>query len=525
MKNSENGKRIPLEFGASTALRPSPVLDPGLAERTIEAQPQVDRAGTARETISRAQRFEVLRLHHRAHAWIPWTCMFFGAWLMTSAVSFGYLNPALWSEPAGGRGVWFSQQLHTPLRAELMAWSDFLAGIVVLVFSWRMLWPHRPRSAWTIAAVGLWLLLAPVLLWAPSAASHINGTLAGMALIALSVVIPGVPSIQLDVAHGGAIPPGWSYNPSAWTQRMPLMALAFLGFVMARCLAAFQLGYLSELADPFFGSSAEGALISGWSRVLPVSDAGIAAVTFALIALGGGIGGSARWRTSPWAVVALALLVVLLAAGLVTLTIAQPMVTGAWSTLNLLSAAAPVAIAPLVVDELIASAQHLDASHQRGDREGSSWRFFWKGGDAEDCANDERSPDCTRFADRKVRAFRAMLWGVSFPISLQVSLVLGAMLMLVPWTFDVLEPAAHAYHIAGALVIAFSIVSFGEPLRTLRWLNAAIGVVAAFVPWIMWGNEPLGCAVGSALGLCIAALALPRGAKLERYGGWDQFVH
>ena len=36
------------------------------------------------------------------------------------------------------------------------------------------------------------------------------------------------------------VPKGWSYNPSSWKQRLPIMLLAFFGFLMARILPLFN---------------------------------------------------------------------------------------------------------------------------------------------------------------------------------------------------------------------------------------------------------------------------------------------
>ncbi len=30
--------------------------------------------------------------------------------------------------------------------------------------------------------------------------------------------------------HEKAMPPGWSYNPSTWAQRLPIVGLALIGF-------------------------------------------------------------------------------------------------------------------------------------------------------------------------------------------------------------------------------------------------------------------------------------------------------
>lgn len=67
-----------------------------------------------------------------------------------------------------------------------------------------------------------------------------------------------------------AAPPGWTYNPSSWSQRLPLVALALVGAAIAAYLAAFQVGWITSVWEPFFGSGSRTILHSGVSRLLPV---------------------------------------------------------------------------------------------------------------------------------------------------------------------------------------------------------------------------------------------------------------
>jgi len=48
------------------------------------------------------------------------------------------------------------------------------------------------------------------------------------------------------------VPPGWTYSPSSWLQRLPMIALGFFGFLIARHLTSYQLGQTSAVWDPFF---------------------------------------------------------------------------------------------------------------------------------------------------------------------------------------------------------------------------------------------------------------------------------
>ncbi len=46
-------------------------------------------------------------------------------------------------------------------------------------------------------------------------------------------------------------PHGWSYNPSKWSERVPIVALAIIGLGIATYLTLFQLGAVDEVWEPF----------------------------------------------------------------------------------------------------------------------------------------------------------------------------------------------------------------------------------------------------------------------------------
>src|SRR5207248_54314 len=91
------------------------------------------------------------------------------------------------------------------------------------------------------------------------------------------------------------IPPGWSYNPSAWPHRLPVLVLALAGCAVATFLALYQLNVIAHVWEPFFGSGSRVILReSSIARLLPVPDALIGAVLYLLDALTDVIGGRAR---------------------------------------------------------------------------------------------------------------------------------------------------------------------------------------------------------------------------------------
>src|SRR5690606_23925239 len=179
-------------------------------------------------------RREMLRTHHRHTLWVYWTLILLGLWTALAPFNFGYSSESLWVDPSGGRGVWFSADTHTALRAALMTWSDVVSGLLLVALGWRSLRPGRPVSLWLACGVGAWLSAAPILFWAPTAAAYLNDTIVGLAVIALTILIPGMPNMVLYMKMGAPVPPGWTYNPSSWPQRWIMIVTGFLGLLASR---------------------------------------------------------------------------------------------------------------------------------------------------------------------------------------------------------------------------------------------------------------------------------------------------
>ena len=81
------------------------------------------------------------------------------------------------------------------------------------------------------------------------------------------------------------IPPGWSYNPASWTQRAPIIILAFIGFGIATYLSLYQLEIIDSVWEPFFGDGSVKILNSFISHILPVPDAALGAFSYVLDAI------------------------------------------------------------------------------------------------------------------------------------------------------------------------------------------------------------------------------------------------
>jgi hypothetical protein len=185
----------------------------------------------------------------------------------------------------------------------------------------------------------------------------------------------GTPTLT---AADPEIPPGWRVNPSAWSQRIPIVVLAVLGGIAATWLALYQQGVTGTVFEPFFGDGTrEIVRESGFSEAFerfPIGDAALGALGYVADAVTGVIGGTRRWKTMPWIVVIFGAFVGPFGAISVMLTIFQPVLYGSFCTLCLFSGVVSLAMIGPGVDEVLASLQHLRRQRLEGR---SVWRAFW----------------------------------------------------------------------------------------------------------------------------------------------------
>ena len=173
---------------------------------------------------------------------------------------------------------------------------------------------------------------------------------------------------------GHYIPPGWSYNPSERRKRLVLVGCACVGLAIAIYLSLSQLGLLSSVWEPFFGSGSREVLHSGVARLLPIPDALLGAAGYLVEVIAGAVGGRDRWHAMPWLVVVYGLSVAGLGLVSVVLVILQPALFHAWCTLCLASAAISITIIGPAMDEVLASLQFIRREGRRG---GSFWGALW----------------------------------------------------------------------------------------------------------------------------------------------------
>jgi hypothetical protein len=320
------------------------------------------------------------------------------------------------------------------------------------------------------------------------------------------------------------VPPGWSYSPSSWLQRLPIIALGFFGFLIARYLTAYQLGQIGTVWEPFFSGDAgkngtEFIITSDVSRAWPIADAGLGATSYMIEALMGAMGTANRWRTMPWMVTFFFILVVPLGGVSIFFIIIQPIMIGTYCTLCLIAALAMLIMIPLTLDEVVAMGQYMLRSMRAGR---PFWRTFFQGGPEPSGGKDDKNAG---FSAPIVSQVIAAVRGVTAPWTLVASCALGVWLMFSRTIFGTEGAIANSDHLVGALIITVAVCAMAEVARPLRFLNVAFGLWLIAAPWLLVA-APAGATWNNAIaGLLAIGFSLPRGRRsAEHYGTWDRYV-
>ena len=427
--------------------------------------------------------------------WAHLTAIVLGAWLISSPFALGY-------------------------RGEFaMTVSDIVSGALVMLFGALSLDRRFGWAPWANVFVAIWILFAPLVFWTASPAAYVNDTLVGTLVISLAVLVPHMPGMSpVGMALGPDIPPGWDYSPSDWTQRLPIIVLAFVGFFISRYMAAYQLGHIPNAWDPFFGDGTEAIITSEMSRAWPVPDAGLGALSYMLEALSGIMGDKRRWRTMPWMVALFGLLVVPLGGVSIFFIIIQPIWLGTWCTLCLIAAAAMVIMIPYSLDEIIAMGQFMRERRRAGR---PLWDVFWHG-DTMQGGKIDRSFEF----DLPAGTFARAMWsgGVGVPWNLAACTAIGVALMCTRLIFGTEGAMANSDHLVGSLVIVIAVTAWADVARALRFAIVPFGAWLLLAPWVLEGASLPATVASIVAGLALITLSLPRGAIRGHYGAWDRLI-
>jgi uncharacterized membrane protein len=412
-----------------------------------------------------------------APAWTGAGLLFLGVWLIASPPTLGY--------------------------AGAMLWSDLASGALIAVFAAVALLRRSVWPLWACCFTAIWLLFAPLVFWTKSPAAYANSSLVGVLVLLFAVLIP-----YGSARPGPDVPAGWSYNPSAWPQRIPIIAIGLGTFFIARYMSSFQLGHIDSVWDPFFGDGTRNILHSDVSRAFPIPDAGLGAVAYLLEALSGCIGDTRRWRTMPWMVLLFWVLVVPPGVTSVVLVILQPLAVGDWCTLCLITALATLITVPPALDEVIAMFYYLKRARKAGR---PFWRTFWLGG--EEVGEAAPAP-----------AASGGSW-ILIPPYLLAAGLLGVWLIAAPPVIGFGGGLSDSGRLVGALVTTFAVVAMAEVGRPLRFVNVLFGAWVALSPFLLGGPPARLVAYHHiATGLLIIAVSFPRGRVEDKHGEWDRYI-
>ncbi|MFA6238077.1 MAG: NAD-dependent epimerase/dehydratase family protein [Bacteriovorax sp.] len=413
-------------------------------------------------------------------------------------------------------GAWLILDSFTRPISPAMMTSSFISGFLVMILSTLALlflwqWPR-----WLSAIVGFWILFAPLAFWTTSAADYSNANVIGFLVILCGAYRPGKQYYSVPTVLDR--PRDWDYNPSSWRQRIPIVTLAFFGFFIARYMAAFQLGHIDSVWDPFFGGQTETILLSDVSKAFPISDAGLGAFSYLLDAASGLIGDRHRWRTMPWMVILFGLMIIPPGVTSIALVILQPVAVNAWCALCLLTAVIMLLMVSPALDEVVACVQFLRASHKEGK---PFWRTFLHG---EVITHEEISAVPSQVPFGEVGQYIPNKIVPSISMALIGSIILSTSLMFLPALLNIEKPASNLLYFSAALILTFSIIALSEIARPLRFLNIVLGFILAIGVWWPAGIETEASWIVTLISLSITALNLPKGKFRHHFGSYDHLA-
>ncbi|MET1754824.1 NAD-dependent epimerase/dehydratase family protein [Novosphingobium sp. RD2P27] len=469
----------------------------------INPPPFVEEAREAgREPEALRAQYEVTRREqHAGSRWAHFTNMALGLWIMVQPVIVEVTEPPLF-------------------------WAEVVLGAALILFaflslSWQLTW-----ARWAQAGVAALLMAVPFLFWTENPAAFLSDTLVGAFVFGLAVGTRPEPGTSILASMTGPdVPPGWSYNPSTWTQRIPIIFLALIGLLVARYLTAYQLGHISSVWEPFFPglpedptkNGTEAIITSSVSEAFPIPDAALGGYTYALEIVTGLVGSRARWRTMPWLVFLFGLMIAPLGVVSILFVIIQPVMIGTWATLTLIGAAAMLIQIPYSLDELLATLQFV----RRRSRAGRPWLRVFLFGDTDEGSRGERKDEF----DQGPGAVLRDMWagGVNLPWNLVLAGLAGLSLLFTRLTFDAEGAMADADHIIGFLALTVVSVAAAEVARPARYLLIPLGLAQIATPFL-FGAETVHTVGSVVIGVALIALSFRRGGIYERYGSWTRFI-
>ncbi len=175
--------------------------------------------------------------------------------------------------------------------------------------------------------------------------------------------------------------PPYDYNPSAWSQRIPICILAAIGGAIATYMALYQWRLTSNVWDPIFGDQTKRVLDSDASERMRywmlIPDAALGAFGYFSEAILGLAGSTRRWQYRPWIVILFGIDVIPLGLVSMILVVVQGTVVGSWCFLCIVTAAISLLLIYWAYDEVLSSIAYLYRVWRRSHSARIVWSAFW----------------------------------------------------------------------------------------------------------------------------------------------------
>lgn len=178
-----------------------------------------------------------------------------------------------------------------------------------------------------------------------------------------------------------AAPAPWDYNPSAWSQRVPICVLAMVAFLIATYMGLYQWRLIDSAWDPVFGPQTQQVLDSQVSETMRfwflVPDAVFGALAYLGDAIFGLAGSTRRWQYRPWLVILFGIDVIPLGVVSAILVVMQGLVVQSWCFLCLITAGISLILVYMAYDEVWSCLLYLRRVWRNTRSYSILWDAFW----------------------------------------------------------------------------------------------------------------------------------------------------
>jgi hypothetical protein len=172
----------------------------------------------------------------------------------------------------------------------------------------------------------------------------------------------------------------------------------------------------------------------------------------------------------------------------------------------------------LTVDEVVAVCQFL--ARVRREKK-PFWRTFFLGSEYMDDSVDTRTPSFHEPAGKNIKG---MFWGVTIPWNLVITAILGAWLLFADKVMGYRGLLADNTDVCGALIVVFSIISWAEVARSLRFVNMILAAWFAIAAWVLPGATEAVQWHSVIIAILVIFFSIFRGKIKEKYGSWTKLI-